>query len=143
MGFNLLRLMAPLIKYVPLLEPPKGQISLQTKTIITAATLIVYLASCQIPLLGISRVEGADPLGWVRAILASSRGSLMELGISPIITAGWFMNFAGFFKLIDLSNATTREQQSYKVLEKLLTLIVAFGEAVGAVTIGYYSHLGM
>jgi len=24
-----------------------------------------------------------------------------------------------------------------------LTLIVAFGEAVGAVTIGYYSHLGM
>ena len=115
MGFNLLRLMAPLINYVPLLQPPKGLVSLQNKTIITAATLIVYLASCQIPLLGISRIEGADPLGWVRAILASSRGSLMELGISPIITAGWFMNFMGFFKFVDLSNATTQDRQSYKV----------------------------
>lgn len=127
MGFNLLRVMAPLINYVPLLESPKAPVSLQNKTIITAATLIVYLASCQIPLIGISRVDGADPLGWVRAILASSRGSLMELGISPIITAGWCMNFLGLFKLVNLEYATTQEKLSYRVLEKVLALLMAFG----------------
>lgn len=89
---------------------------------------MVYLASCQIPLLGISRIEGADPLGWVRAILASSRGSLMELGISPIITAGWFMNLAGFFGVVQISKATTpKEMQAYAVFQKMLTLIMAFG----------------
>jgi protein transport protein SEC61 subunit alpha len=119
--------MAPMIKYVPLLDGPKAPVSLQNKTIITAATLIVYLASCQIPLLGISRIDGADPLGWVRAILASSRGTLMELGISPIITAGWVMHLAGFFKIMNTANATSRD--------------MAFGEAVGTVTYGYYSHL--
>jgi protein transport protein SEC61 subunit alpha len=51
-------------------------------------SLLVYLITSQIPLYGIVRTQSADPLFWMRAILASNRGSLMELGISPIITAG-------------------------------------------------------
>lgn len=31
--------------------------------------------------------ELADPLYWMRVILASNRGTLMELGISPIVTS--------------------------------------------------------
>lgn len=77
MGFNLLHLMAPLTKYVPILEPPRTAVNLRFKTIMTAFVLLVYLASCQIPLLGVNRIQGNDSLGWVRAILASSRGSLM------------------------------------------------------------------
>lgn len=28
---------------------------------------------------------------WMRVILASNRGTLMELGLSPIISAGWII----------------------------------------------------
>ena len=34
-----------------------------------------------------------DPFYWMRVILASNRGTLMELGISPIITLGMVMQF--------------------------------------------------
>jgi protein transport protein SEC61 subunit alpha len=32
--------------------------------------------------------DSSDPLYWMRVILASNRGTLMELGITPIITSG-------------------------------------------------------
>ena len=35
--------------------------------------------------------KSADPLYWMRVIRASNRGTLMELGISPIITSGMVM----------------------------------------------------
>ena len=28
---------------------------------------------------------------WMRVILASNKGTLMELGLSPIISAGWIL----------------------------------------------------
>ena len=34
------------------------------------------------------RTTGSDPFYWMRVILASNRGPLMELGISPIVSAG-------------------------------------------------------
>ena len=34
------------------------------------------------------RTTGSDPFYWMRVILASNRGTLMELGISPIVSAG-------------------------------------------------------
>jgi protein transport protein SEC61 subunit alpha len=51
------------------------------------------------------------------------------------------MHLAGFFKIMNTANATSRDMKSFKVFEKILTVIIAFGEAVGTVTYGYYSHL--
>ncbi|MBE0633077.1 preprotein translocase subunit SecY, partial [Candidatus Bathyarchaeota archaeon] len=42
----------------------------------------------QIPLYGIPQNQGGDPFATMRIIFASSRGTLMELGIGPIVTAG-------------------------------------------------------
>lgn len=40
------------------------------------------------PLLLRNRGLFKDPFYWMRVILASNRGTLMELGISPIVTSG-------------------------------------------------------
>jgi protein transport protein SEC61 subunit alpha len=66
-------------------------ISTREKTVITAITLFIYLLCCQIPLYGVLRSEGSDPFYWMRVILASNRGTLMELGLSPVISAGWIL----------------------------------------------------
>jgi preprotein translocase subunit SecY len=36
-------------------------------------------------------IVGADPFYWMRVILASNKGTLMELGISPIVTSGMIL----------------------------------------------------
>ncbi len=45
----------------------------------------------QIPLFGIMSSDSADPFYWLRVIMASNRGTLMELGISPIVTSSLIM----------------------------------------------------
>ena len=54
----------------------------------TAIVLAIYLISSQIPLYGIMSSDSSDPLFWMRVILASNRGTLMELGISPLVPSG-------------------------------------------------------
>lgn len=70
---------------------------MKEKIIWTGITLFIYLVCCQIPLYGVNRASGADPFYWMRVILASNRGTLMELGISPIVTAGNYINIYIYF----------------------------------------------
>ena len=67
------------------------QIQFREKVLWTAITLFIFLVCCQIPLFGIMSSESADPFYWLRVIMASNRGTLMELGISPIVTSGLIM----------------------------------------------------
>ncbi len=46
--------------------------------------------------------DSSDPLYWMRVILASNRGTLMELGISPIVTSGMIMQLLAGANLIDV-----------------------------------------
>ena len=56
----------------------------------------------QIPLFGIMSSDSADPFYWMRVILASNRGTLMELGISPIVTSGLIMQLLAGAKIIEV-----------------------------------------
>lgn len=64
----------------------------------------VYILVTQIPLFGIMSSDSADPFYWIRVILASNRGTLMELGISPIVTSGLIMQLLGGAKIIDVGD---------------------------------------
>ena len=61
--------------------------SLHTKYILQL-TLLIFLVMSQMPLYGIVSSDTSDPLYWLRMMLASNRGTLMELGITPIISSG-------------------------------------------------------
>jgi preprotein translocase subunit SecY len=58
----------------------------------------------QIPLFGIMSSDSADPFYWIRVILASNRGTLMELGISPIVTSGMIMQLLAGAKIIEVGD---------------------------------------
>ncbi|VDM84365.1 unnamed protein product [Strongylus vulgaris] len=48
--------------------------------------------------------DSADPFYWLRVILASNRGTLMELGISPIVTSGLIMQLLAGAKIIEVGD---------------------------------------
>ncbi|KAK9133811.1 hypothetical protein Scep_013339 [Stephania cephalantha] len=58
----------------------------------------------QLPLYGIHSTTGADPFYWMRVILASSRGTVMELGITPLVTSGMVMQLLAGSKIIQVDN---------------------------------------
>lgn len=143
MGFNLLHALEPLSRLVPDVIRPSSKPNVTTKTAYTAITLFIYLICCQIPLFGIQRSYSSDPLYWTRVILASSRGTLMELGIGPIISASWFIQIVGAIGLLKAQG--DRDNKILEGFEKTFALILCFGEAAGQVWYGAYgppSQLG-
>lgn len=81
--------------------PVTLQIPLREKLLWTTITLFIYLVCCQIPIYGIQSAKTSDPFYWVRVMLASNRGTIMELGISPIITSGMVMQMLAGARLIE------------------------------------------
>ena len=79
----------------------------------TGTVLFIYLICCQIPLYGTVKQEGADPLYWLRVILASNKGTLMELGISPIITSSMIMQLLQGTKLIEVNMRSEVDRDCY------------------------------
>ncbi len=48
------------------------------------------------------KTDEGDPFKWMRLILASNKGSLMELGISPLVTASMIMQVFTGAKLLKI-----------------------------------------
>lgn len=90
-SFRLLHVLRPFISVMPEITSPDRKVQFREKVMWTAITLFIFLVCSQIPLYGIMSSDNADPLYWMRVIMASNRGTLMELGITPIVTSGMIM----------------------------------------------------
>jgi len=101
----------------------------------------VFLVCCQIPLYGISTSKSADPFYWMRVILASNRGTLMELGISPIVTSGMVLQLLQGAKLIQVNTNDPKERALFEGAQKLVGLVITLAEAVAYVMSGMYGEL--
>ena len=63
--------------------------------------------------------DSADPFYWMRVILASNRGTLMELGISPIVTSGMIMQLLAGAKIIEVGD-TPKDRALFNGAQKCL-----------------------
>lgn len=127
MGLRILHLVEPFAKVFPTIQKPLRNINNREKILYTSITLFIYLVCCQIPVYGILRSEGSDPFMWMRVILASNRGTLMELGLSPIISAGWILQLLVGTGIITADLRTEQDSRLFEAAQKLLAMILAFG----------------
>jgi protein transport protein SEC61 subunit alpha len=49
----------------------------------------------------------------MRVILASNRGTLMELGLSPVISAGWILQLLIGTRIIELDMSNPHDAKLY------------------------------
>lgn len=138
MSFKVLDLVKPFSSFVPEVIAPERKVSFQQKLMWTGVTLLIFLVMSEIPLYGIVSSDGSDPLFWLRMMLASNRGTLMELGISPIVSAGMVFQLLQGTKLIhvDMSNKTDRE--NFQNAQKILAILISIGQATVYVLTGMY-----
>ena len=136
-----LTLVRPLMGVLPEVTSPERKVQFRDKIVWTAIALFIYLVCCQIPLYGISTSKSADPLYWVRVIMASNRGTLMELGISPIVTASMIMQLLAGSKIIDVDQTLKEDRALFQGSQKLLGLLITIGEAAAYVLSGMYGDI--
>lgn len=136
-----LHLMRPVMCVMPEVCPPDRRVPLKEKVQWTAVSLFVYLVCCQIPIYGIATSKSADPFYWMRVIMASNRGTLMELGISPIITSGMVMQLLAGSKIIDVDQSLREDRALFNGAQKLFGMLITLGEAVAYVLAGMYGDV--
>merc|ERR1739848_337140 len=137
MGFKFLELLKPFISVLPEVSKPERKIQFREKVLWTAITLFIFLVCCQIPLFGIMSSDSADPFYWMRVILASNRGTLMELGISPIVTSGMIMQLLAGAKILEVGD-TLRDRALFNGAQKLFGMIITLGQSIVYVMTGMY-----
>merc|ERR1711939_789375 len=139
--FRFLNLIKPVMCIIPEVSSPDRRIPFKEKILWTSISLFVFLVCCQIPLYGIMTSKSADPFYWMRVILASNRGTLMELGITWVITSGMVMQLLAGSRIIDVDQSLKEDRALFQGAQKLLGMLITMGEAVAYVMSGMYGDL--
>ena len=114
--------------YVPQVPKPKKKLSLQTKLTWTCGALVIYLVMGQTPLFGATAPE-FDFLAFARVIFASQQGSLVELGIGPIVTGGLLMQLLRGSDILKFDFKNPAERGVFQTATKLVTYVVIVAES--------------
>jgi preprotein translocase SecY subunit len=134
-------ILGPIQRILPEVPKPIKKLSLNTKILWTGLALIVYLIMAEIPLYGVG-AGGADQLAYTRIIFASKQGTLMELGIGPIVTAGLIMQLLKGAEIIKLDFKKPEDRALFTSATKFLTMIVILVEALAFIIGGAYTGPG-
>ena len=114
--------------YIPQVEKPKKKIGLSEKFIWCGIALFAYLVMGQIPLYGVTDSPKFDFLAFARVIFAAQQGTLLELGIGPIVTAGLLMQLLKGSELIKLNFKDPDDRSLFTSATKIVTIIVIVAE---------------
>ncbi len=135
MTSTFLRALSPFVRVMPEVKTPDREVSFREKIVWTAVVLILFLVMSHLPLYGVEPQAGTDYLWAMRVILASTRGTLMELGIGPIVTAGLVMQLLSGSKIINVDFSDPDDRALFtggqKVLAMFMTAFQAFAYIIG------------
>jgi len=137
-GIQVLKALKPAMTIIPEVQTPVKKVAFREKVLWTVITLLSFLVCCQIPLYGIRSNEASDPFYWSRVILASNRGSLMELGISPIVTSGLVMQLLAGARLLVVDQSNEEEKELFAGAQKLFGMLITIGQGIVYVYSGMY-----
>lgn len=140
-GLRFLNLIKPALCIIPEVSSPDRRVPFKERVLWTLISLFVFLVCCQIPIYGVLSSKSSDPFYWVRVILASNRGTLMELGISPIVTSSMVMQLLAGSKIIDVDQSLKEDRALFQGAQKLFGLLITLGEAVAYVISGMYGDI--
>jgi len=113
---------------LPAINKPEGHVHFKTKMIWVFAILTFYFILCNVFIYGLG--DSMDMFAQYRAILAGASGSLMHLGIGPIVTGSIIMQLFVGAKIIGLDLSNDKDKSMYQGTQKLLVLIMIFVESV-------------
>ena len=131
---------ANLGRILPEVRKPIRKVPLSEKFFWTGLALVAYLVMAQIPMYGVNIGQG-DPFALLRVIFASQRGTLMELGIGPIVTAGLVMQLLVGSKIINLDLAKSSDRAIFSSANKLFAVIMTAFEAGAFILGGMYGKV--
>jgi len=141
MAGRFLSLFGPLSRFMPEVSSPTRKVSFNEKLFWTAMALIIYLVMKEIPLFNVG--GGGWQLESLRIIFASSRGTLMELGIGPIVTGGIILQLLIGADIISADLSNPEDRSLFTAANKVFTIVLTGVQASAYLLGGVYGSLGI
>ncbi|ADB61121.1 preprotein translocase, SecY subunit [Haloterrigena turkmenica DSM 5511] len=114
----------PVLTRMPTVRRPEGHVPFKRKLMWSAGILVLYFFLTNIALLGVQTGGANDLFGQFRSVLAGEMGSILQVGIGPIVTASIVLQLLGGANLLGLDTDDPRDQVLYQGLQKLLVVIM-------------------
>ena len=113
----------------PSISKPEGHVRFNQKLWTTVLVLIIYFAMTNVLIWGMSGTA-LDIFSGFRAIMAGASGSIMHLGIGPIVTGSIIMQLFAGAKIINLDLQDSNDKQMYQGVQKLVVLVMIPVESI-------------
>ncbi len=140
MAGRFLRLFRPIARGIPEIKPPERRVRFNEKLFWTALVLIIFLVMSEVPLYGVTTTALGE-LAALRIIFASSRGSLMELGIGPIVTAGLILQLLVGSAMIECDMNNSEDRSLFTSASKVFSIVLTGVQASAYIIGGMYGTL--
>ncbi len=118
----------PIFSYLPQVKSPSYRVPFKEKLKWTGVILILYFILSQIPLFGLSPTA-VDQFGQLRAVMAGSFGSIITMGIGPIVSASIILQLLVGGKILNLDLSQHDDKAFFQGTQKLLAVIFTIFEA--------------
>ena len=118
-----------LVDVYPSITKPEGHVRFNQKLWTTTLVLIIYFMMTNVMIYGLSD-STLDIFSSFRSIMAGASGSIMHLGIGPIVTGSIIMQLFAGAKIIQLDLQDSADKQLYQGIQKLLVLFMIPVESI-------------
>ncbi|MEM3246135.1 MAG: preprotein translocase subunit SecY, partial [Thermoplasmatales archaeon] len=119
-----------LVDRLPAVKKPGRHVRFKEKFLWTALVLIIYFILSNIFIYGLEKSQIVDVFASFRSIFAGQAGSILDLGIGPIVTASIVMQLFVGAKIINIDLTKSEDKALYQGAQKLLVIIMIFIEAI-------------
>jgi preprotein translocase SecY subunit len=140
MAGRFLSLFKPVGRVLPEIKVPERKVSFNEKIFWTALVLIIFLVMTEVPLYGIP-ASASDQFSALRVIFASNRGTLMELGIGPIVTAGLILQLLAGSAIIQCDMSDSEDRGLFTIASKVFSIVLTGVQASAYIISGMYGTL--
>lgn len=106
----------------------------------TLAALVIYLIMAETPLYGIQTGQN-DPMAALRIIFASNHGTLMELGIGPIVTAGLIIQLLAGSDIINFDRSDPEQRGLFTTASKFFSFVMVIVQAALYIVSGAFGEI--
>jgi preprotein translocase subunit SecY len=115
------------IGIIPTIKAPAKVPTIKQKLLWTLIVLVIFFLLGTVALLG---VQATADLGRLQVILASNIGTLLTLGIGPIVVASIILQLLAGIKIINFDFSNKQERARFSGLQTILAIVIAVVEAI-------------
>lgn len=126
----------PFFNKLPAVASPEKHVHFKDKLWWTLGVLVLYFALANVPLFGMSQ-DSVDLFESYRAFFAGASGSLVLLGIGPIVTASIILQLLVGADIIKMDLSNPKDQAFFQGAQKFLVIVMILLEALPQLLGGY------